>query len=119
MNSKKIWIGRWVIAVALLHTIAGIVFFPTVLPKLLGKGVFNSVGADPLTNLAVWFLLFGALLAMLGMALTALERAEKFESARPLGVATLLLTVTGVVLMPLSGFWLAFPPAIALLRRRT
>ena len=117
MAGKRIWIGRWVIGVAIVHTVAAAVFFPRILADMLGRGVFNTVGADPMANVAAWFLLFGAILAVFGMALTALERAPQFEAARPLGVATLLLAVTGVILMPASGFWLAFPPAIGLLRR--
>ena len=31
----------------------------------------------------------------------------------------MLMTLTGVLLMPVSGFWLAFPPAIGLMRVRT
>ena len=119
MNSaspRKIWIGRWLLAVAALHTIFAGLFFGKVLLSVLQRGVFNSVGRDPMTAAAVWFLFFGAGLALLGMAIHALERSQNFASARSLGIASLLLTVLGVVLMPDSGFWLVFPPVIGLLR---
>ena len=113
---KRIWIGRWLLWVAALHTIVAGIFFGKVFLGVMQRGVFNAVGRDPLTSAAVWFLLFGAGLALLGMAINALEQSENFASARALGLGTALLTLLGIVLMPMSGFWLAIPPAIGLLR---
>lgn len=117
MPSKKIWIGRWMIFVAIAHTIVGFALLGHILMRMLERGVWNSVGSDMGANVATWFMLCGAVLALLGMAVSALERSSDFRSARALGIGTLMLTVLGVVLMPLSGFWLCFPPAIGLLRR--
>ena len=115
MQGKKIWIGRWMMFVAAGHTIFGLVMFPNVLMRMFERGVFNSVGGDAGANIAVWFLMFGAALALLGMAVNALERTPAFPAARSLGVGTLMLTTAGVALMPASGFWLCFPAAISLL----
>jgi len=117
MKTKKIWIGRWLLAVAALHTVAGCFFGARVLPQLWERGVFNTVGNDPMSGVIVWFLLFGVVLAILGLAVTDLERHDRFDSARMLGAGMFMLSLAGVVLMPASGFWLVFPPAIALLRR--
>lgn len=118
MKERKIWIGRWLVGVAALHTLFGVVMGAQVLAGIAGRGVFNSVGDDPMAGLVVWFLLFGAIMALLGMAVTMLERAAHFNGSRGLGIGTALLTLAGVILMPVSGFWLAFPPAIALMRRQ-
>ena len=74
MKSKKIWIGRWLGAVALLHTLFALVVFTPIYQRLLQQGWFNSVGEDPLLNAAVWFLLFGAPLALLAVAVHAMEK---------------------------------------------
>lgn len=117
MKERKIWIGRWLIGVAVLHTLFGLAMGAPVLAGVGRRGVFNSVGNDPLAGMVAWFLLFGAIMALLGMAVSMLERAAQFKGARALGIGTGLMTLAGVILMPVSGFWLAFPPAIALMRR--
>lgn len=117
MKSRKVWIGRWLMFVALGHTVVGLLVGSRVLADIAQRGVFNTVGNDPWTNAIVWFLLFGAPLALLGMAIHAMEKSERFEGARALGIGTGLMTLAGVVLMPVSGFWLAFPAAVGLMRR--
>ena len=117
MNSNKRWIGRWLIGVAILHTVVGVIMGQGALATLWRRGVINSVGADAMTGVFVWFFFCGAVLALLGMALDKLEKSGGFDGARALGIGLALLSLAGVVLMPVSGFWLMFPPAIALMRR--
>ena len=114
--NKKIWIGRWLIGVAILHTLFAIVVFNKIFLTIMQHGVFNAVGNDPMTAAAVWFLLFGAALALMGMAIHSLEQNGNFTSARAIGIGTFLMTLLGIVLMPASGFWLALPAVIALMR---
>ncbi len=119
MKSKRIWMGRWLVAVAICHNVVGLALGGEVLLGLVERGVFNTVSDDdPLTGMVVWFMLFGVLLALLGMAVHAMERSGQLQGARAIGVGTALMTLLGVVLMPVSGFWLAFPPAIGLMRHR-
>ena len=115
---KFVWTGRWLLAVALLHTVAAFVLFGEPLLEIARHGLFNSIGRDPLKAAAIWFLLFGAAIALCAMGLSALEEHGDTKTLRSIGLGMLLLTLLGVVLMPVSGFWLAFPPAIALLIKR-
>ena len=117
MQHTKIWIGRWTIFVAIGHTAVGLLVGGAVVLGVLRRGIFNAVGNDPMTGMVVWFLLFGAVLALLGIAITALERSARFESARALAIGIMLLTTLGVVLMPVSGFWLMYVAVFGLLRR--
>ncbi|MCL4772111.1 MAG: hypothetical protein KJZ76_17495 [Burkholderiaceae bacterium] len=104
------------VAVAAVHTVfAAIVFLPQ-WQDIVQRGVFDSVGSDPMRGAVAWFGLFGAALALLGWAIALLERSPTHASAalRPLGMGVLALTLLGIALMPASGFWLALPPALAL-----
>lgn len=111
------WIGHWLLAVAALHTLFALVFLREPLLGIVQRGVFDTVGQDPMTATAVWFLLFGAVLALQALAITALERSGDGRALGRQGWGLLALSVVGVVLMPDSGFWLALPAAIALIRR--
>lgn len=111
----KHWIGRWLIGVSIIHTLFAVFVFSEVLQSIVQRGVFDSVGNDPMTGAVVWFVLFGALLFVCGLAVAMLEQATGGLPPKPLGWSLLALALLGVALMPASGFWLAFPPAIAVL----
>ena len=115
----KHWIGRWLIGVAIIHTLFAVVAFGKVLLSVVQRGVFNTVGTDPMVGAVVWFVLFGAVLFICGLAVSALERSSPNPLPKSLGWCLLALATLGVILMPASGFWLAFPPAIAVLARKS
>lgn len=115
----KRWIGRWLMGVAVVHTIFAVVVFRKDLGAIIGRGVFDTVGNDPRTGAVVWFLLFGLVLYIAGIAISALERASPRSLPVSIGWSVLALATLGVILMPASGFWLAFPPAVAILLARS
>ena len=115
----RAWKGRWLIAVSVVHTIFGLVVFSEPLAGIVRRGIFNSVGTDPLTGAVAWFLLFGFALFLAGLAIAELERESSRPLPRSLGWALLFVVLVGVVLMPVSGFWLALPPAVSLAGRRS
>jgi hypothetical protein len=104
--------------VAALHTLFALVVLHKPLLDIVQRGVFNTVGQDPMTAAAVWFLLFATPLAMQALAITSLERSGHTAALRQQAWGLLAMSVVGVILMPDSGFWLALPAAFALLRRR-
>ncbi|MDD2178617.1 DUF6463 family protein [Acidovorax sp. D2M1] len=110
------WKGLWLMAVAVVHTIFAAVVFEPQLREIARRGVFNSVGTDPMAGAVAWFVLFGGVFALLGWAILRIERSAAPDpvSLRGLGVGLLALTLLGIVLMPSSGFWLVLPPALAL-----
>ena len=114
----KRWIGRWLIAVSILHVIFAIAVFRKVFALVVERGLVNAVGADPLSQLAVWFILFGAMLFISGVSIDALERASSNHVPKLIGWCLLGLGALGAALLPVSGFWLIFPPAIAVLVRK-
>lgn len=114
---RRVWIGHWLMAVAALHTLFALLVFKQPLLGLVQRGVFNTVGQDAMTAASVWFLLFGAALALLALAVTPLERSGDAQTLRRLGFGVLAMSALGIVLMPSSGFWLALPAGLALLHR--
>lgn len=117
-TAARAWIGHWLMAVAALHTLFALLVFRKPLLSIVQRGVFDTVGQDPMSAATVWFFLFGVVLALLAMAITPLERSNNAAAPlRRLGWGVLALSVLGVVLMPASGFWLALPAAIALIRK--
>ena len=116
-TKPRIWIGHWLMGVAALHTVFAAVVFGKVLRTMAERGLFNSVGADPLVGAVTWFVLCGFVLALLSLAVTALERSGQTVALRQLGFGLILLCGLGIVLMPASGFWLAIVPALAMLRK--
>ena len=119
IKPRKIWIGRYLIVVAALHPVVSMLIYGPVYLGMLERGVFNTVNRDPLRSAAIWFLLFGGPVLLLGMTINSLERKPDFTQASSLGLGMLLLCIFGVVLMPMSGFWLLMPVAIALMSRRS
>jgi hypothetical protein len=115
----KKWVGRWLIGVSAIHTVFAIAIFGAVLASIVKRGVFNTVGTDPMTGAVVWFVLFGAMLFVCGLAVSALEEASSGQLPKSIGWSLLVMAVVGVVLMPASGFWLVFPPAVAVLVKKS
>jgi hypothetical protein len=95
------------------------VVFRKVLEPVVQRGLLNTGGSDPMTSLGVWFVLFGVVLFICGLCITALERASSDPMPKSIGWCLLALAVLGVVLMPASGFWLIFPPCIAILLKKS
>ena len=115
MNS---WISKWIMLVSVGHTAVALLFFSSIYSEILKNGVYNQV-TSATAGLAVWFLLFGFLLFIFGMLLAVIEKNSSADIPRSIGIALLILTILGVVLMPVSGFWLVFPAVFAILLKKT
>ncbi len=115
--STRHWIGHWMMLVAAIHTVFGLVVFNADLLAMLRLGFLDTVGQDSRRAAVVFFMLFGFLLAVLAYATTALERIGQRAALRRMGWSLLLLCAVAVFLMPSSGFWLMGPALWAMLRK--
>ncbi|MDP2272478.1 MAG: DUF6463 family protein [Archangium sp.] len=119
--------GLLVVAIGVIHQLVGLLtglgWMPgpggatsAPLVDLVRAGFVGQAEGDPLRMALVWFLLFGFMMILTGVALHRLER-----SGVPLGRDAAAgfgsLCLLGVVLMPASGFWLGFIPTVLLWRR--
>ncbi|WP_426210914.1 DUF6463 family protein [Massilia sp. TWP1-3-3] len=101
------WIGKWVMFVAIGHTVSASLFFGGAYRELIAGGLYDSVQSVK-SERAVWFALFGIVLFIVGMLISNLEK-NRLQVSKSVGLALLLLTTLGVLMMPISGFWLMFP----------
>lgn len=112
------------------HVLVGLVLFREPLAAIWRDGIINSIGPQFLPGAeswlgsvrppferaaAFWFVLFGPLLWMIGQVVRrAAERSDP-QLLRIIAWDLLGIGIVGVVIMPISGFWLmiAFAPLLA------
>lgn len=110
------WIGRWIVAVALLHAVGALFIYAAPLREMAGAGLIATADDYSLRATAYWFFAFAPVLAVLGLLIDAMEARR---IAVPFGAALLLLLtlIAMLAVMPANGAWLLFPSVIALLLR--
>lgn len=106
------------IAIAIAHAVFGlIVYWPQW--QIIGQsGWFNVVAPDPFAPIfdredAFWFMMITPFLVILGqLCLWAHQQKLTF----PMSVSVILLgsVVCGLLLIPISGFWLVLIPSLIL-----
>jgi hypothetical protein len=106
----KNWVGKWLMFVSIGHTTVSVMLFSSIYKDMFLDGLFNTVH-DESTASASWFLLFGFLLFILAWMIYVFEK-KAVEIPKIIGVLLFSLTTLGVILMPLSGFWLVYPAAL-------
>jgi hypothetical protein len=109
----KNWRGYWLMAVAFIHTAFALIMFADDYRSLYDNGIFNSITSVQ-GHAAVWFFLFGQVFFIVGLLVRHYEIAAG-NIPLSISINLFLLTITGVILMPESGFWLMFPAVLSLL----
>lgn len=112
----RTWIGKYIAGIGILHSIFGLVMFRGTFADLIRDGLVNTVNVQPERGFAFWFVAIGLFWLLLGAVLDQYERGGH-SLPRFLGSALGALSLTGVIIMPISGWWLFFIPASALLFR--
>jgi hypothetical protein len=115
-GNPRRWIGRWFVAVALLHGIAAFFLYGAPLQEMAAAGLIATADDYSTRAVAYWFLAFAPALAVMGLLIDAME-ARHLPVPRSAAFLLLLTLIVMVAVMPATGAWLLFPPAIALLLR--
>lgn len=111
----KRWIGRWLMAVAVVHIVYAFIAYRGPFRAMMDKGLLDSVGTDPVLAEAAWFLLCGPVFFMLGLTIDHIEKSGVVPKS--IGWGLLIFGILGATLMPAGGFWLFFPPALFIFLR--
>ena len=110
------WVGRWLMGVSAIHCLLGFFLFAAPLRELLAGGLWNTLGTrDPSRYAAFWFMFGGVVTALVGYLADWIERVLGSALPRTLGWTLLAISLVGVILAPVSGFWLVFPAALGAL----
>jgi len=111
------YLGVLLMAIAGLHQVVGLFFYREALVAIIRAGVINSVNPPYWErDAAFWFLMFGFLLGLYGwMTHWLIQQYATIPSFWGWGL--LGICIIGVVMMPASGFWLAIPIAIGMIRQ--
>lgn len=103
--------GYLLLVTGSLHTLLGIMSFSPQLSEMAREGVIGTAETSVERALALWFLVAGVGLILMG--LLALGYREPLPAA--FGWGLLALSVGGILLTPVSGFWLLVPQALYVL----
>lgn len=115
----KSWIGKTLICIAIGHSSVGFISYRSVLEIIFNDGVFNTIviGGNPNRESAFWFLYSGFMLLLVGGLVDYLERLD-LDIPLLFTIAFSVLTVMGILVMPVSGFWLLILPILGLIFRK-
>ncbi|WP_372572306.1 DUF6463 family protein [Ruegeria jejuensis] len=103
------WVGFWMVGVAGLHTMLGVYLYGGTLAGWLQGGLFNTVQSES-DRVALWFLTGGLMMFTIGLCLLNMP-----TKPRAIGFVLLVIALTGICLLPKSGFWFLLPPAIGII----
>ncbi|MFQ4146665.1 DUF6463 family protein [Chlorogloeopsis sp. ULAP02] len=111
--------GYLLITISIIHILVGICLFTEPLSEIVRNGVFNTTAPNPLSPYfdredAFWFMMISPLLFILGQ-LCCWAEAQGSSPPAFLGWNLLGFSVVGIVIEPISGFWLLIMPAVLIL----
>jgi len=102
--------------VGVFHSVIGFILFAAPLREIVAAGLWNTLSPrTPMRYLAFWFLFGGVATMLVGYLADWIERVAGGILPRGLGWTLLGVGLAGVILTPVSGFWLLFPAAFGAL----
>lgn len=111
--------GPLLMATGVLDLLACLILYPGQLAAIAQDGFLGAVEPDTLASTfdreaAFWHVMFGTMALILG-GLTYWAQNRTGILPAFLGWSLLALGVAGVILMPISGFWVILPQAVMML----
>lgn len=109
-------IGLIIMIIGILHSLLGLVTFSGSFAEMISGGLVNTATSLE-NNLAFWFTFSGFLIIFLGYLGNYLEK-KNLALPKPLGWMLLAGSLLGVIILPVSGFWIVFLPAILIISKK-
>ena len=106
--------GFWTSVLAVVHLATASAFYGDSVRSIVDAGVLGAVDSDPelatLRGAAFWYITVGLFLGLIGWVVMVAERRGQ-GAPRGFAVVMAVTGLWGVLLVPVSGFWLFFPIA--------
>jgi hypothetical protein len=99
---------------SVIHVLVGIWLYAEPLKNIAQSGFFNAVDPFCDRNTAFWFLMVVPLLFAIGQ-LCCWAQIQGITLPIFLGWCLLVTSLVGIVLIPISGFWLLIPPSVLII----
>lgn len=117
VSGVKRQVGLFLMLTGLLHNVIGLILYGAELQPIVTDGLWNTLSEGQWERFAAfWFMMFGFLFMLLGFMTDWLLKKKGLAPPAAFGWMLLVLSLTGAVIMPMSGFWLVVPQAWLLLR---
>ena len=118
MKKIKIWkySGIFLVATGILHTIVAIALGWKSFVEIIRDGLLINMKYRDLTHeFALWFLICGGFIILLGQVLHIYIKKEQKPAPLSFGYSMLVFTIFGCIVEPFSGFWLFLPQALIII----
>jgi hypothetical protein len=113
----KRWIGRWLLGVATIHTIFGVVVFWDAVTDIVGAGLIYTIKLHSPHFGGYFFLSWGFLCYVLAFAVDELEKRQVKPFPQTVAYSLAVFTVISIAISPASGFWTLIPPSLGALMK--
>ena len=107
--------GWYLCAVGVIHSLVGVMMFKDELLDMVRAGIVNSIKDQMDLHAAFWFMLTGFLFIYIGWLWQKQIDRDKGPLSKFTASGMTLMTVAGVIIMPISGFWLLLPLCVIML----
>ena len=117
-KNRKMWkySGIFLIATGILHTIVAIALRWEAFVGIIRDGLLiNVMSRDCTHEFALWFLICGVFIILLGQVLHFYIKREQKPAPLFFGYSLLVFTIFGCIVEPGSGFWLFLPQALIII----
>ena len=107
--------GILLMITAVFHCAMSFVKYRDSFVEILHMGIFNSVKGSYSHLAAFWFLICGIMLFAMGHTLHFYIKKEQKPLPLFFGYYLLIISAFGIILAPVSGFWLIVPQALIII----